>query len=656
MTKWRVLLGAALLPLGMGCSEGHGTLAGGVGPTSSGAAGSGGATGPEALPPPWNEITGDPPDLFSIDHVPQFDFVLADEDWESILANPLAERYVPATVSFDGALLGDVGLRFKGNYGTLDSCVDEQNRITCPKLSMKVRFDEFYAGQRFYGLKRLNFHSMVWDRSKLRERIAYDLYREMGVHAPLSAWAVLSINGESKGLFSMVEQVDGRFTDHRWPGNGDGNLYKEVWPIASSSVYYQRYLENNDETASHAGFIAFHEALDAAGGDPAPLRQALAGSADVDALHRYLAVDDAIVNCDGVTTIYTADDRGWTSNHNFYWYEEENRPFFWLVPWDLDATLSPSRAQTQVPHWTMVPDDCSLSYTVFSGQAFVVAPGCDPVFRALSADLGTYRDAVDELLSGPFGEAVLSSKIESLVSFISDAVAADPLGATLEVWRSEVDRLKRDLPVLRARLEALRDGRTIQRFALRLGAANDFDAYQALDLSLSAAIYTNPNSLAEIGLAADAASSDRAQVLRVDFDYRNEVEPWGQYAVLVLPVAEDSTDLTSVAGVRLWARSDRARELRVDLVSPVVGADDEVRQGWDVDVGANWQLVELLFADAAVPDWASEPPEPLSTLRADVRELYFMPRCEGRDSEGQLPEGSSDVGWMEIDGIEFFAR
>jgi spore coat protein CotH len=102
--------------------------------------------------------------------------------------------------------LSGVATRFKGSLGTLAGCFRDDGSQYCSKLSMKLKFDEYVRDQRFFGLKRLNFNSMILDSSSLRERLAYRLFREMGVAAPRAVHARLRINGELIGLFSLVEE------------------------------------------------------------------------------------------------------------------------------------------------------------------------------------------------------------------------------------------------------------------------------------------------------------------------------------------------------------------------------------------------------------------------------------------------------------------
>ena len=176
---------------------------------------------------------GNATDLFNYHHVPMFDVYLPPGAWENLKINARDEEYTEAFACFEGSDIGRVGIRFKGSYGSLYNCFDENGKNICRKLSMKIKFDEYDPNNRFFGLSRLNFHGNRYDDTYLRERLAYDLFHEMGIAAPRTAWAMLRVNNEFQGLFGMVEQVDGCFIADRWPDNPDGNLYKEAWPVST---------------------------------------------------------------------------------------------------------------------------------------------------------------------------------------------------------------------------------------------------------------------------------------------------------------------------------------------------------------------------------------------------------------------------------------
>jgi len=385
--------------------------------------------------------------LFDATKVPVFDLFLPQAEWEALQVHAREEEYVPARACYEGRGLGTVGLRFKGSYGSLYECFDAKGTMICPRLGMKIKFDEYATEQRFFGLKRLNFNAYLHDDSRMKEKLAYDLFRAMGIVTPRSAWAVVRVNGQSLGLFGMVEQVDGRFTADRWADNRDGNLYKELWPTHASDQQITDALETNREAADISAYRAFSQAVMTA--DDASLLPTLGKYMDIDYLARFLAVEDAIASYDGITYFWT--DGKESTNHNYFIYEESpNR--FTMIPWDAEATfwINPNHA---APHWTEIPTDCSITYPYWNGLAY--APGCDLVFRALNKDLGRWRAAARELLDGPFSLPTMVASIDRYIQHIKDAAHADPTPSKYAPFDSAVGYLRTSLPGLRERLEQL---------------------------------------------------------------------------------------------------------------------------------------------------------------------------------------------------------
>lgn len=385
--------------------------------------------------------------LFDYPRVPTFEITLAASDWESLKKNARDEQYVPVQARFEDRDLGTIGFRFKGYYGSLFGCFDDQGEQTCPRLSMKMKFDEYAEDQRFFSMKRLNFNMYLHDDSRMKEKIAYDLHRAMGVVAPRAAWAVVRVNGESLGLFGMVEQVDGRFTKNRWPNAPDGNLYKELWPTHASEAQIASALETNEDVADTSAYQAFSAALVSA--DDNDLLGTLGRYLDLDYLASFMAVDDATVAYDSVTYFWT--DGVNTNNHNFYFYEESPTRFV-LIPWDAESTfwIDPAHA---APHWTEAPADCSLTYPYWDGRAS--APGCDRVFRAMQRDLKPWRAAARALLDGPFSLDAMTATINRHAEFIGAAAHADPTPPKYATFDQAVQNLRNTIPQVRARLESL---------------------------------------------------------------------------------------------------------------------------------------------------------------------------------------------------------
>ena len=599
----------------------------------------------------------DAAELFAPQALPTFELSLPPERWQYLQAHALDEEYEPADLRVGGELVGQVGLRFKGSIGTLRNCFDEAGNLTCRKLSMKVKFDEYSPDLRFHGLKRVNLHSMRYDASLLHEKLTYDLYREMGVAAPRSSWAIAQVNGVSLGLFSLVEEIDGRFTKSRWQDQGDGNLYKEAWPRSTAPEDYAEQLETNKDTASHEAFAAFAAELQGAP-DAAARRQALGHWTDLDLLARYMAVDDAIANVDGATAIYCDPDApGECGNHNYFFYLSEDQSRFQLIPWDLDSTLWPQTSYDNVPPWQVTPDDCGVRYRIGFNEANLAPPGCDPLFNGLAADLSDYDAALETLLQGPFSQATVEAAIDKHAAFLADAVAAEPGGQTVERWRSELAMLKHNVPLLHARAHARRNGLTPAALDLSLSAVNDFEAVDDALLGLLAA-FSNPSTTTKLTLAgASEPALEGLQSLRFSFEYRNQDQtPWAQWTNLPLGFQDRPVDLSQLTGIRLTLRTDSPRTVRVDLDSVLYEASIEgIKFGWDVSASNTPLTVELPFAEATLPVWAHATGDQLPAIRQRVEALAFHPMCNGREAFGGLLEdGTTDAGFLELDAIELY--
>lgn len=173
--------------------------------------------------------SGDSAYIFDQDQLRTYELTLPEENLAELDADPAAEEYVAGTLTFDGESL-PVGIRYKGSVGAFIGCLTGGNPMepsgakSCTKLSMKVKINWDGADTEFYGVRKLQFHSQNLDPTQMHDRLGYWLFRQMGVHAPRSVHARLIVNGEYVGLFSLVEQIDRRFTRENFD-DGTGNLH-----------------------------------------------------------------------------------------------------------------------------------------------------------------------------------------------------------------------------------------------------------------------------------------------------------------------------------------------------------------------------------------------------------------------------------------------
>ena len=387
-------------------------------------------------------IGGDPAVIFDESVIRTYEIDVAEADWNWLNDNATLEEYVPATLHFEGETYREIAIRYKGGYGSLYTCFDGQGNRTCDKLSIKLAFDEYDPEGRFYGLRKVNFHSMESDASHMHDAIVYQLFRDQEVPAPRTAFARVLVNGELLGLFAVIEQIDGRFTRARFPDGGEGNLYKEVWPRYTTEQPYLDALETNeDEQPSADKMVRFARALADAG------EEGFAGVIDswmdADQLARYMAVARLVDHWDDIIAFYCVGGMP-CFNHNYYWYESTAEDRVWLIAWDVDHTFeepSPVRTYYGMPDWDEVDADCTPRDIFLGVQG--QAPACDPFIRGMATQLwDRYAAASEALLAGDFAEGALNARIDQLADLIADAVAEDPNGPSTSEWESAVGALR----------------------------------------------------------------------------------------------------------------------------------------------------------------------------------------------------------------------
>jgi spore coat protein H len=581
--------------------------------------------------------TRDADELFAGD-IPTLELRMIDETWRQFMAAGYEEQYSAADLRYDGKYVGRIAVRVKGQY-TIELCYPDEELI-CDKLSLRLKFDAADEELRFFGLKRLGLHSMTRDPSHVRERLAYDLFRAMDVPASRTSWALLKVNGESRGLFAMVEEIDGVFTDDRFHGHGDGDLYKEVWPTSLSEAYYREGLETNEESADVGKVVEFARALTEPE-DAADRLSVLGNYMDRDALARYMAVDDAVSNWDGVTTFY--DDHG-GHNHNFFLYADEpgESPPFVLIPWDMDNTFQAANWRNSAPGWREPVDDCD---ELRSG---LHPAGCDPLLSALLLDQQRYTSAVNELLAGPFDEEHVLERIDEHARVIEDFIPADRFGPSVEVWRNDVAELKRNIPLLRERLEVFSRGETVRRVGVDPQQRNDFDDATPLEVELGISVYAAEGVVGRVALGErkeipdgdGGASSAELSGLRLAFD----IPPieGGAWISFFLPFPNGDEDLTEKHGVRFRAHIDpptRYARLRIESSA---SEDTSDAWGWDLSLSESVETYELSLDDLTWSQPDSEAPQSAEEWLARANGIAFV------------LAGAAVKGELHVDDVEFF--
>ncbi len=371
--------------------------------------------------------------LFDQTQLRSYRLLISDADLKKLDDDPMAEEYVSGSLVFEGDTVDNIGIRYKGAIGSFWGCVGTNNgwpvkglKKTCPKLSMKIKIN--YLGDRkFNGVKKLQFHNLNNSASLMNERLEYWLFREMDVITSRAVHAKLYINDTFNGLFTLVEQIDGSFTNHHFD-DGSGNLYKEIWPIswkgkAFSSREYQDALKTNEESSDLAMIQSFGNEFETAA--ESEFGALFAKWTNVEYMMAYAAVDRATWNNDGVFHWW-----GGTTTHNFYWYENPTTQQMVLIPWDMDLAFS-KQAEHMIDDWGVVSNDCE-AYTGKNASTSQRSAACDNIVKGWIEYDAEYKSAQEKLLNGPMAQA------KGMIDIWADQIS----GAVKEAYTIHADEKK----------------------------------------------------------------------------------------------------------------------------------------------------------------------------------------------------------------------
>lgn len=405
-------------------------------------------------------LTLDSDYIFDQEKLPSFELLIPQENLDQINADPAAEEYVEGSLVFEGDTISPVGIRYKGSIGAFVSCVSGNNWAepsgykTCTKLSMKVKINWEGREDKFYGLNKLQFHSMNQDDSQMRERLGYWLFREMGVPAPRCVHTRLTINGEYSGLYALVEQIDGRFTRYNFD-DGEGNLYKEVWPLHQNGnphpdgKYFGGLKTNEDESPSIDIIRDF--AQNVADAEPQELKEVIEAGMDINEALSYAVVDRTIRHDDGPFHWYCSGND--CSSHNFYWYEEPNNKKLHLITWDLDNAfeniISDANPVTPIhDEWGEISNDCQPFGSGFWGLQQWSAT-CDKLTAGWATYTDEYEQIKTEFVNGPLSASSVNSRLDTWSNQIESATqeAEDAHGDAVSVtkWQQGMNTLKNQI-------------------------------------------------------------------------------------------------------------------------------------------------------------------------------------------------------------------
>jgi len=335
-------------------------------------------------------------DLFNENVVQTLQITIHSRDWEMLRSNFTSNDFYPADVTWNGIRVRNVGIRSRG--------LGSRSGV---KPGLEVNFAHYSSRGQFLGLRALVLDNLTTDPSMLRERVAMAFYRRLGVPAPREAHANLAVNGQSMGVFVIVEPVDSVFLQ-RWLGENSGALYEYHWltPYFATflgedlNLYPPLFEPRTQETRSTFDlFDPIRELFRTINSAPAgSFREAVNARLDLEATLRLIAAEAFMAEWDGIL--------GYAGLNNFYLYRPAASTQARLLPWDADHTFQ------------------AADYPLLAGAAENVLMRRileDPVLRVRYFDL--VLEAVASASSGDW----LVNEVTRDYQQIRDSVLADTL-------------------------------------------------------------------------------------------------------------------------------------------------------------------------------------------------------------------------------------
>jgi DNA-directed RNA polymerase specialized sigma24 family protein len=341
-------------------------------------------------------------------------------DGTLILRNPNAKRsglagvlgldfnWVAAQLDFDGQRFNKVAVRYRGNGTYLNS-------LYGPKQSLKVDLNKFVKGQHLAGTHTLNLVNSIPDNSYLHDALAEQLFREMGVPAPRTAYAYVTIDVAGKyhnlplGLYVLIQNIDGDFAKEHF-GSKSTPIFKPV----TADLF-------NDLGTNWAAYSDTYEIKTKATLDQQQrvmeFARIVSHASDAEfakALPDYLDIEEFAAFTAGHVLLSSYD--GFLANgQNFYMYLDPDSNKFGFIPWDQDHAwgefgyVGTTDQREHASIWEPAAYHFRFLERVFKVEEFREA----------------YRRALERGLQSSFNEAKLFPRIDQMAALLRPCVAAE---------------------------------------------------------------------------------------------------------------------------------------------------------------------------------------------------------------------------------------
>jgi hypothetical protein len=338
--------------------------------------------------------------------------VFVETNWDALLDAQAsgAENYIAAqSVTINGVLLPNVGVKYKGNSSYNAGQV---------KNPIHIELDTYQA-QDYDGYTDIKLSNIAFDPSYIRDNLAYTILRQY-MHAPLSNFANVYINGNLIGLYTSTESISKKFVNNHFYSND--NTFVKCNPIGGagpmttnlpslsylgtdSASYYSAY-----EMNSATGWQDLIDLTNRLSNDITNIENIL----DVDRVLWMLAFDNVTVNLDSYLGQF---------KQNYYLYKDDNGRFNPIV-WDMNMSFG-TFAMTGTISLSNTTAKRQLTHLLHAGDAawpLVQKLLAVPRYKKM------YLAHFSTILLENFSNTSYTTTAQTLQTLINPSVAADVNG------------------------------------------------------------------------------------------------------------------------------------------------------------------------------------------------------------------------------------
>lgn len=348
--------------------------------------------------------------------IPQYSVTMTPSDYEALFTRDIfSDVRLPAPFTSNDTLWSGSNIRFKGH-----------STRYFPKKAYRVRF---LTSQLFYGNRDVNFNAMYTDKSMIREKLAWDLFAEMGAVAPFCYHSKFSINNEQKGLFAFLDKIDRYFLINR--GFTPGPLYEasDTYTGADLTIQPDSLLQLYYDLGIGTSYADLKELI-----------QALNNTPDETFAETAIQLFDtmSVLNWFCANTITMMGD---SYNKNYNLYRDTTRANHqWIVlPWDYDLSWGRSGDLTKPYPSSLLNDGFAYTFPPLAGPSNVLKDRwlATPRLKEM------FRLRLKYVLDSIFTEQRYHKKIDSLAALIENEVALDNYKwGTMQDFYEHIEALK----------------------------------------------------------------------------------------------------------------------------------------------------------------------------------------------------------------------